>query len=348
MTPNPVEFSQPQPAEQQNYWQAFILLTIGLVALSFTAIFIKLSVREISANATVFNRLWIATLVFGLWNLFSRKGDQVPQDLVANLPHSDTEIASKKDDQREIIMLILAVAIVHIIGRFLWTWSLTQTSAANGTVLSNLPPLFTTLGGWLFLGQRFDRRFLIGMAIALSGAITLGLGDMFAADDRLFSETAIIGDGAAFLSSMFYAASFLIVERLRTKIATENILIWRCAIGTLLMTPIVLAVEDPIFPVSAIGWFAVFGLAAISEVIGHGLIVYSLKHFSSAFVTVFLLLEPVLTACFAWVIFAETLGSTDLIGFILILQGIYLAKTGKGGEKDDHESAQIAEVEAIE
>ncbi len=39
-------------------------------------------------------------------------------------------------------------------------------------------PLFTTLGGWLFLGQRFDRRFLIGMAIALSGAVTLGLGDV--------------------------------------------------------------------------------------------------------------------------------------------------------------------------
>ena len=165
MTPNTVELSQPKLEEPKKYWQAFILLTVGLVALSFTAIFIKLSVREISANATVFNRLWIATLVFGLWNLLSRKGAQVPQDVVADLPLSDTESASKKDEQREIVMLIFAVAIVHIIGRFLWTWSLTQTSAANGTVLSNLPPLFTTLGGWLFLGQRFDRRFLIGMAI---------------------------------------------------------------------------------------------------------------------------------------------------------------------------------------
>ena len=42
----------------------FLLLIVALIALSFTAIFIKFSVSEISANATVFYRLWIATIIF--------------------------------------------------------------------------------------------------------------------------------------------------------------------------------------------------------------------------------------------------------------------------------------------
>ncbi len=43
-------------------------LFIGLVAISFAAIFIKWSEIELSANATVFNRLWIATLILAFWN----------------------------------------------------------------------------------------------------------------------------------------------------------------------------------------------------------------------------------------------------------------------------------------
>ncbi|CAD5951710.1 hypothetical protein PCC9214_02597 [Planktothrix tepida] len=54
---------------------------------------------------------------------------------------------------------------------------------------------------------------------------------------------------------------------------------------------------------------------------------------SFGFVTVFLLLEPVITAILAWIIFAEHLGIVNCLAFILILLGIYIAKTGQGAEK---------------
>ncbi|MGL5062581.1 MAG: DMT family transporter, partial [Microcoleus sp.] len=50
-----------------NFW-AVISLLAALLAVSFAAIFIRFSEQEISPNATVFNRLWIATVVFGMWN----------------------------------------------------------------------------------------------------------------------------------------------------------------------------------------------------------------------------------------------------------------------------------------
>ncbi|MBS3030523.1 MAG: DMT family transporter [Dolichospermum sp. DET50] len=333
MTTNKLELTKPESTElnieKSSNVMAFILLSVALIALSFTAIFIKLSVREISANATVFNRLWIATIIFGLWNGINELRTKKLTD-----QKLDDQIIPKEPYQLRDIILLVAVAVVHVVGRVLWSWSLTQTTAANATVLSNLPPLFTTLGAWLILGKTFNRRFVIGMVIALAGAFTLGLDDFFWSENLVISQKAIIGDAAALLSSVFYAASFLMIERLRTRLPVQNILVWRCFLGTLFILPVVLTFEEQIFPISWFGWLTVFGLAAICEVLGHGLVVYSLKYLSSSFVTIFLLLEPVMTAILAWFIFSESLSLVNLLALSFILQGIYLAKTGKGADKE--------------
>ncbi|CAD5917019.1 Drug/metabolite permease, DMT superfamily [Planktothrix tepida] len=320
---------------------ALILLGVGLVALASTAIFIKLSVREISAEATVFNRLWIATIAFAGWNALgwgrspeSNNTSELINSGITSEAESSTTEPSWGDRLRSFpkltILLLVSLALVHLGGRFLWTWSLTQTTAANGAMLANMPPIFTALGGWLFFGQRFDRRFLTGLTIAIVGAVVLVLGDWLHPTEELFGPTAIIGDGAALLSSVFYAGSFLLVEKLRQRLSTSDILVWRCALGLVIAAPLVWIIDDVIFPMSTIGWIAVFGLALISEVTGHGLIVYSLKHFSSAFVTIVLLLEPAPTAAVAWIFFGEFLQPLNFLGFLLISIGIYLAKTGEG------------------
>ncbi|MGB3239835.1 MAG: DMT family transporter [Geitlerinemataceae cyanobacterium] len=318
--------------------KALLLLIVGLLALSSTAIFIKLSIREISAEATVFNRLWIATIVFAGWNWGWQRWQspaQADSQTITPASQETTTTDGTRQDRWTVVGLLVALALVHLTGRFLWTWSLTQTTAANGATLANMPPLFTALGGWLFLGQRFDRRFLTGLGIAVGGAIVLTLGDWLHPEAQLFGTKAIIGDSAALLSSVFYAGSFLLVEKLRQRLTTPDILVWRCAIGLAIAAPLVFVFDDSIFPISPTGWLAVFGLAVISEVMGHGLIVYSLKHFSSAFVTIVLLLEPAPTAIVAWILLGEFLGPLNILGFILISVGIYLAKTGEGSDTGD-------------
>jgi drug/metabolite transporter (DMT)-like permease len=319
--------------------KALLLSIVGLLALSSTAIFIKLSLREISAEATVFNRLWIATIVFASWNWGWQRWQSPVQKSNEEIPpgtQEPTTTDASRQDTWTIVGLLVSLAFVHLTGRFLWTWSLTQTTAANGAMLANMPPLFTALGGWLFLGQRFDRRFLTGLGIAVAGAVVLTLGDWLHPEAQLFGTKAIIGDSAALLSSVFYAGSFLLVEKLRQRLSTPDILVWRCAIGLAICAPLVWIWDDSIFPISTTGWLAVFGLAVISEVIGHGLIVYSLKHFSSAFVTMVLLLEPAPVAIVAWILLGEFFGLLNILGFILISVGIYLAKTGEGSDSGDN------------
>ena len=208
-----------------------------------------------------------------------------------------------------------------------WAWSLTQTSVANSNLLHNVTPLFTTLMGWLFLSQCFEGKFLIGMVIAISGSIIIGLGDLQVASDNF------TGDSLAMLSAVFSAANLLTVEKLRAKFSATTILLWCSLFGALLTFPIVVLTEDVLFPYSWAGWLAIIAQALICQVLGQSLQAYNLKGFSSGFVAVFLLLDPVITAILAWIIFSEELSPLNWLAFSVVLAGIYIAKLSQGAEK---------------
>lgn len=313
MAENQLSLTQEKP-EKTLKFLPIIIVIIALFALSSTAIFIKISLREMSAVATLFNRLWIATIIFGLWSGINQAHTQITEDkpVLPQQPYPIKEIA-----------FLIAVGLVHVLGRLSWTWSLTQTGAANANALGSLNPLFTTLGGWLFFNQIFGRKFIIGLILAIIGAIAVGF------EDLLRSSNNITGDAVALISSVFYAANFLLIEQIRNKFSVITILLWRCVIATTLMIPVVLIFEKQVFPVTLSGWLVVFALAAICEALGHGLIIYSLKSFSSGFISLLLLLNPVIVAILAWILFSENLSIFNLLGLALILVGIYLATSNK-------------------
>lgn len=304
---------------------AYFLLTISVIALAFTTILIKISLFDISADATLFNRLWIATILFGAWNSF--------QGVRPSTAPAETLISQTTSSVKDHLWLLL-VSFLHVTGRFCLTWSLTQTSVVNATMLGNLPPIFTTLGAWLILKQRFNNQFILGMAIALAGALTLGIADLSTVplDAAIAGPLPIMGDAAALSSAVFFAASCLITERLRSRLDTQHILLGRCCLGAVVMFPVVLLAGGPLFPTTPRAWVAVIGLAVICEALGHGLVVYSLRYLSAAFINVFLLLESVLAAVLAYLIFAEALGPLTLITFAMILGGVLLAKESRDGE----------------
>jgi drug/metabolite transporter (DMT)-like permease len=292
---------------------AFIALFFAVIALSFAAIAIKFSEAEIGPSATIFNRLWIATLV-----LFIEQEIKTPQP--AEISTSSVTAEQFGEKYREKVLLVL-VAIFATGSILCWAWSLTQTSVTNSTVLRNLTPLFTSFGSWLVLQNQIDRRCWLGAIFATLGGITIAWGDW------QLSSTQLIGDGVALLAAVLYAANLIAVGSLRDKLDTKTILLWRCSLGTLLILPFTLLTEDRLFPTSWQGWCAVIVLAIVCQILGQGLLVYSLKQFSAGFVSVFMLLRPIITALLAWIIFAEQLTISNLIALGLILTGIYLAKS---------------------
>ncbi|MGB3510275.1 MAG: DMT family transporter [Microcoleaceae cyanobacterium] len=289
-------------------------LLVGVFILSFAAIFIRLSENELGPAATIFNRYLIAFIVLYLW-------DQIQSLRIASLTKLQENIGLK--DWGDFILS----SILGTLALFFWAWSLTQTNVANSNLLHNLTPIFAVLGGWLFLSQNFDFKFLLGMGLALIGVITIGWGD-FQADAH-----SLGGDFLALLSAVFYAANYLIKENLRSKFSTTTILLWSCFFSGCFTLCLTLTTEKQVFPSTWPTWLTVIALGLLCQILGHGLLIHNLKRFSSGFVTLFLLLEPLLTAIFAWLIFSEALTPLNWIAFFLVLAGIYLSKQSKGKEK---------------
>ncbi|MEC4817406.1 MAG: SAV_2336 N-terminal domain-related protein [Scytonema sp. PMC 1069.18] len=293
---------------------AIAALSISVIAMSFSAIFIKISeAAAVSPNATIFNRLCITTLTLVLW-----KGCRT----VFVKLKSKQECHSNPDEitlyaPRTLGFLVL-LGLSYMIYQATWAWSLAQTSIAISTLLHNLTPVFMSLVAWLIFRQQFDSRFWLGMVLAVGGATELGLEG----GEVAWGEFA--GDLAALASAILFGVYLLTIDQLRSTFKATDMLMWGSLIGSSFILPILLINHENLFPRSSQGWIAVITLAAI-QVIGQVLIIYSMDKLSASTVALFIILDPVLTVIEAWVIFSERLSLLSWISCCICLLGVYLS-----------------------
>jgi len=105
-------------------------LFLAILALSFAAIFIKLSERELGPVATIFNRFWVATLILGFGNVIKTLSER----------HSHDSSLQKQHYTVSDLVLLLVMSCFFSGTLITWAWSLTQTSVANSNLLHNVTP----------------------------------------------------------------------------------------------------------------------------------------------------------------------------------------------------------------
>ena len=301
--------------ETEASWIAPIALGIALLGIASASILIAIASTEMNPNAITCDRLLLAAMAFSTWNT------------VRLLSNKDSDRSSAQPYTIRAIALLLLAGISFAISLALWAWSLTQTSIANSTLLNNMMPIFTTLGGWLIFRQQFSRRFLIGMGVAILGAIAIGIEDLQVADSNL------IGDGAALVAAIFSAISILSIEQLRVQFSTSIVMQWTSLAGGLFLLPLVFLTGERLLPITNTSWLAIIGLGLISQAVGQGLLTYSLAKFSSGFVAVSMLAIPAIAAILALIIFSEQLSLFNWSAFGVVLSGIYLAVSAKNNSQ---------------
>jgi drug/metabolite transporter (DMT)-like permease len=219
--------------------------------------------------------------------------------------------------------LLVAAGVAFAGDLAFWHWSIKYTSVANSTLLANLASIFVTLALWLIWHQRPSRVFLAGLVAALCGVGVLVRSSVD------FSSTALLGDGLGVVTAMFYAWYLLSVKGLRERGASVLMLMaGTTTLTALLLLPIAFASGEALLPLTALGWWKLLGLALVSHAAGQGLIAYALAHLPAAFLSVSLLFQPVMAAIFAWALLGEPLAALQMVGGVVILAGIYLARRG--------------------
>lgn len=277
---------------------AFALLVLGSLAIGFSPIFVRLS--ELEPSATAF---WRITLAMPVFLVGLRRG--APQ----------RRPVSWGDH------LLLALAGFCFAGDLaVWHWSIRLTSVANSTLLANVAPLFVTLVSWAVLGERFSRGFVASMVVAFVGVIVL-MGD-----DVALGATHLTGDGLGLITAMFLSGYLLTVKRLRARFSTATIMAYSGGVTALLLLGVTLASGESLLPRDGSGWLVLLGLALISHAGGQGSIAAALAHLPAAFSSLVMLIEPAAAALFAWILLSEPMSGGQLLGSIVILAGILLAR----------------------
>ena len=278
---------------------AFAALLLGAAAIAFAPIFVRLS--DTGPSASAFWRVALALVPLWIWAGMSARAER----------------------RRALPWKALVIAGLCFAGDLgAWHVSIMYTTVANSTLEANFAPIFVTLGAWLLFRQRVSRLFLIALAVTLGGA-TLLIGPNFALGGR-----ALLGDALGVLSAVFYAGYMLAIKSASERTGTAGIMAVSTGVAALALLPYALATADVFLPQSAAGWLVLIGLALIPHIAGQSLIAYGFAHLPAAFSSVSLLLQPVLAAIYAWALLGEAVGPVQMLGALVVLTGIYLARRG--------------------
>ena len=224
--------------------------------------------------------------------------------------------------------LLLIAGVFFAVELSLWAASLTKTTVANATLLTNMTPIFAALFGWLLLKEKIAKGVLAGGAVALTGAVLLAIGRSHAAAGPA-GDDGWIGDALATSSALGYAAYLLMVRAIGSRVGVGGVMFWAGLSGVAVTFVLALILREPLLPHSLQGWLILVGLGVVTQVGGQGLIAYGVGRLPILVSTVLLWMQPLAAAVLSWIIFGEALGPIAFLGAALILTGLFMVQRAR-------------------
>lgn len=274
----------------------YITLIIGICALSMTGIFVRWA--QAPGTVTAAYRMSISALAF--LPFFIKK-----------------EAKRKPKGQSWLVWVIFAGIFVAGDHGFLNT-AVGMTRIANTTLLNNMAPLWVALFALLVWKEKLNRTFWLGLLAALAGAVVI-LGS-----DLLRHPQFGLGDALALVSSLFYAAYFLITQHSREKISTLRYLFYVNIVSAVVLFAFNFICGIPVtgYPLRTYLVFLAIGL--FSHSIGYFCITYALGHLPASIVAPTMIAQLVLTSLLAMPLAGETLALPQIFGGLAVLGGIFM------------------------
>lgn len=287
---------------------AFLALIGGATGIGFAPVLVRLS--ETGPTATAFYRLLFALPFLWLWAAWDRR-----QNPTSRQP------ASRRD-----FVLLASGGLLFTADLSIWHWSLQYTTVTNSTLLTNVAPIFVTIGARILFGDRIRLSFVVGMLLAITGATLLVRHSVASGPETsaggLFQSQHLLGDVLSIVAAVFYAGYLLAVKHLRKTFSTPTIMAWSGLASCAGFGTVALVSGDTMIAASAKGWWVLLALALVSHVGGQTLIAYGFGHLPASFSAVSLLWQPVVAAAVAWMVLGEKLTWLQGAGALIVLAGI--------------------------
>ena len=297
--------------------RAPVVLALSVVGISLAAPLIRLSAAAPLAIATW--RLGFSLLVIGAILAFTGGWRQW------------------RTLTRREVMLALAAGVALAVHFWSWNASLGYTTVAASVVLVNMQPVLVSALSGPWLGEAPTARQWGGVAVALTGALIVGLADAGSGAGPMWSSRALLGDLLALAGGVTAALYYLTGRRIRQRLDLWPYvgLVYGACFVTLLGFSAAAGVSLAPQPPRELAIFA--ALAAGPMLVGHTGMNWALKHLPAYVVNLTVLGEPVgatlLALLLPWI--HEVPSAATLVGGLIILVGVLVtARRDRTREQD--------------
>ncbi|WP_082797177.1 DMT family transporter [Sphingopyxis granuli] len=283
-----------QAKARANRW-AFAALLGGNIALSLGAMLVRLA-DDVGPTASAF---WRMTLALPLLLLFAwrESGGRIPP--------------------RRAVMVAAAAGIFFALDLAAWHVGILNTKIANATLFGNCASLLLVLWG-IFLTRELPRGWqALAILLAFAGSALL-MGQSYE-----LSPAYLAGDLLSLLAGMLYTGYVILMKQVRGTLEPWTALTIASAVCVPLLLAVALALGEPVMPGD---WTPLILLALTSQIVGQGLMIWSLPRFTPLVIGLTLLVQPAVAALAGWLMFGERLGPIDLFGGMLVGAALVLIR----------------------
>lgn len=277
--------------------KAYVTLAVGVLSVSFAAIFIRLADAPPLVIATY--RLAIASFIL------------IP---VALARSAKSRAALSRRDRLFLLLASLFLAL-HFA---LWITSLSYTSIPSSVVLVTCHPAFVAIVSYLLWGERLGKLAVGGIVVALAGVVLINYGGF------TFGRQAVLGNLLALVAAFSMGAYLLIGGQLRARI---DLLLYLTSIYTGAAVILLLAAigsGQHLFGYSPMTYSMMVLLALVPQLIGHSSLNVAIRLMPVILVSVAILGEPVGATLLGYFILGEAPTVNEIWGGLLILGGIFI------------------------
>jgi drug/metabolite transporter (DMT)-like permease len=218
---------------------------------------------------------------------------------------------------------VFANQILYILG-------LKLTTATNAGVLMPTIPVFVAALGALMGLERLDGRKVLGVGLAVAGA--LAMADLPALGRG--GGAAALGNALLAGNCMAYAAYLVLQRPLLDRMRPVTVVAWAFLFGGsgVFLAGLPALARAPFGTLPAGVWWALAFIVLIPTVANYALNSWAIRHSSPTLVATYTTLQPVSAALLAMLWLGDRPGWWVVVGFVLILAGLWAVAGGKGRE----------------
>ena len=293
----------PAPLLSADIASGLATMVVAALAMSVSPSLVRLA--DVGPFASAFWRVFLALPVLWLW----MRRDEASVSGGAGSP-----------SRRRFTVSTVLAGLCFAGDLFFWHLSVMHTTVANATFFATTAPIWVVLFGWLFLRQAVGRSVLVGLGLCVLG------GTALVAQSFAFDPGHVLGDGLGLVTGLFFGLYFLAVGAARGRSGAARVTFELSLITAGVLLCVALAFEPRLIPKAASGWGVLLTLALVSHAGGQGLLSVALGRLPAAFSSLVIFLEAIAAAAFAWLLLGEAVTAVQVLGGVVIILGIWIAR----------------------